>query len=246
MVTRGENERLTRVEGDAPMGRLIRDHYWLPFALSSHLVYEAGPLPVRLLGENYVAFRAEDGRIGFLDELCPHRRASLAARARRGQRRALHLPRLEDRRLGLRRRVPEPGRPPRAVRRQRPGRPLPGARGGRDRVGLAGRRRPAAVPRPAVSRTTRALSGACRMSRATGSRVSRAPSTPHTSGSSTRPGTARDRQAARARQPRPRPRPAARPTRPRRAPYGMRAAALRADRRRRHLRPRSPNTSCRS
>ena len=33
---------------------------------------------MRLLGENYVAFRAEDGRIGFLDELCPHRRTSLA------------------------------------------------------------------------------------------------------------------------------------------------------------------------
>ena len=32
---------------------------------------------MRLLGENYVAFRAEDGRVGFLDELCPHRRASL-------------------------------------------------------------------------------------------------------------------------------------------------------------------------
>jgi phthalate 4,5-dioxygenase len=32
---------------------------------------------VRLLGDNYVAFRAEDGRIGFFDELCPHRRASL-------------------------------------------------------------------------------------------------------------------------------------------------------------------------
>jgi nitrite reductase/ring-hydroxylating ferredoxin subunit len=29
------------------------------------------------LGEHYVAFRAEDGRLGFLDELCPHRRSSL-------------------------------------------------------------------------------------------------------------------------------------------------------------------------
>ncbi len=35
-------------------------------------------MPVRLFGEHYVAFRADDGRIGFLDELCPHRRASLA------------------------------------------------------------------------------------------------------------------------------------------------------------------------
>ena len=42
MVTREENALLTRVEGDAPMGRLMREHYWIPFALSSHLVHERG------------------------------------------------------------------------------------------------------------------------------------------------------------------------------------------------------------
>ena len=79
MVTAIENEKIRlAVEGDAPMGRLMRDNYWLPFALSSHLVHGEAPTPVRLLGENYIAFRAEDGRIGFFDELCPHRRASLA------------------------------------------------------------------------------------------------------------------------------------------------------------------------
>lgn len=77
MTTQAENETMTRIEGDAPMGRLMREHYWLPFALSEQLLPGAGPLPVRLLGDNYVAFRAEDGRIGFLDEQCPHRRASL-------------------------------------------------------------------------------------------------------------------------------------------------------------------------
>jgi nitrite reductase/ring-hydroxylating ferredoxin subunit len=77
MLTRSENDLLARVEGAAPMGRLMRKHYWLPFALSSHLEPAGAPLPVRLLGENYVAFRAEDGRVGFLDEHCPHRRASL-------------------------------------------------------------------------------------------------------------------------------------------------------------------------
>jgi phenylpropionate dioxygenase-like ring-hydroxylating dioxygenase large terminal subunit len=68
---------MTRIEGDAPMGRLMRDNYWIPFALSAHLVHGDAPMPVRLFGENYVAFRAEDGRVGFLDELCPHRRSSL-------------------------------------------------------------------------------------------------------------------------------------------------------------------------
>ena len=77
MVTHAENELLTRVEGDAPLGRLMREHYWIPFALSENLVAGDAPTLVRLFGEHYVAFRAPDGRIGFLDELCPHRRASL-------------------------------------------------------------------------------------------------------------------------------------------------------------------------
>ena len=192
MVSQVENELLTRVEGDAPMGMLMRDHYWLPFAPSSHLVSTDGPLPVRLLGRELrrVPRRGRPHRLPRRAVPAPAR--VVGARARRGQRSALHLPRLEDRRIGLRRRVPEPGRPPRAVRRQRPGRPLPGARGGRDRMGLAGRRRPAAVPRPAVhlGQGAARLAARCRRSRATGCRVSRAPSTPHTSGSSTRPGTA--------------------------------------------------------
>lgn len=68
---------MTRVEGDAPLGRLMREHYWVPFALSANLSPGNPPAAVRLLGRNYVAFRAADGRVGFLDEHCPHRRASL-------------------------------------------------------------------------------------------------------------------------------------------------------------------------
>ena len=78
MVTREENELMTRVEGDAPLGRLMRDNYWIPFALSENLVAGEAPTPVRLLGENFIAFRAGNGQVGFFDELCPHRRASLA------------------------------------------------------------------------------------------------------------------------------------------------------------------------
>jgi nitrite reductase/ring-hydroxylating ferredoxin subunit len=77
MVTQLENDRMTLVEGEAPMGRLMRENYWVPFALSAHLDYRLGPTPVRLFGQNYVAFRSEDGRVGFMDERCPHRRASL-------------------------------------------------------------------------------------------------------------------------------------------------------------------------
>jgi phenylpropionate dioxygenase-like ring-hydroxylating dioxygenase large terminal subunit len=77
MVTSAENDLLTRVEGDAPLGRLMRENYWVPFALSENLMAGDAPTPVRLFGDDFVAFRAADGRIGFLDELCPHRRASL-------------------------------------------------------------------------------------------------------------------------------------------------------------------------
>ncbi|GJL83412.1 MAG: ring-hydroxylating oxygenase subunit alpha [marine bacterium B5-7] len=77
MMTAEENDLLTRVVGDAPMGQLMRRH-WIPAALSEELSEPDGkPLRVRLLGDNLVLFRDSEGRLGALDELCPHRRASL-------------------------------------------------------------------------------------------------------------------------------------------------------------------------
>lgn len=78
MLTREENDLLTRVEGDAPMGGLMRRH-WLPVCLSEEVAEVDGtPARVRILGENLVVFRDSDGRVGVMDEQCPHRRASLA------------------------------------------------------------------------------------------------------------------------------------------------------------------------
>lgn len=77
MLTHEQNERLTRVEGDAPMGRLMREHYWIPALLSAQLEPDGAPQRVRLLGEDHVAFRASDGRVGFFAEACPHRGCSL-------------------------------------------------------------------------------------------------------------------------------------------------------------------------
>jgi len=78
MLTKEQNQRLTLVEGDAPMGRLMRENYWLPFSRIGGLKFDKMPTRVRLLGGDYVAFRAEDGRVGFIDERCPHRGASMA------------------------------------------------------------------------------------------------------------------------------------------------------------------------
>lgn len=77
-LTQSENERLVRVEDRAPMGRLLSESYWLPATLSQCLVSDGAPRRVKLLGQNLVAFRSTDGRIGIFDEACPHRRVSLA------------------------------------------------------------------------------------------------------------------------------------------------------------------------
>jgi len=78
MLTREQNELLCRVEGNAPMGGIMRRH-WLPLCLSEEIAERDGaPVRARLLGEDLVAFRASDGRLGVLGEYCLHRRASLA------------------------------------------------------------------------------------------------------------------------------------------------------------------------
>lgn len=77
MLTIEENELLTRVTGDAPMAQLMRQH-WTPVCLMEEVAEPDGkPLRVEVLGESYVAFRDSKGRLGMLDELCPHRKASL-------------------------------------------------------------------------------------------------------------------------------------------------------------------------
>lgn len=76
-LTREENVCLTHVTGTAPMGRFLAANYWMPAIQSYRLTAGGMPLRVRLLGRTYVAFRADDGRVGLFDEHCPHRRVSL-------------------------------------------------------------------------------------------------------------------------------------------------------------------------
>lgn len=77
MLSREDNETITRVGPGTPMGELMR-RYWVPALLSTE-VSEAGgaPVRVRLLGESLVAFRDTEGRVGLIDEHCPHRGASM-------------------------------------------------------------------------------------------------------------------------------------------------------------------------
>ena len=78
MLSKEDNETLVRTSAGTPMGELIR-RFWIPALLSSELPEPDGtPVRIRLLGEDLVAFRDSDGRVGLLEEHCPHRRASLA------------------------------------------------------------------------------------------------------------------------------------------------------------------------
>jgi phthalate 4,5-dioxygenase oxygenase subunit len=77
MLSREENELLTRVGRGTGMGETMR-LYWVPALLAREIAEPDGPpVRVRLLDEDLVAFRDSEGRIGLVDEYCPHRRASL-------------------------------------------------------------------------------------------------------------------------------------------------------------------------
>lgn len=76
MMTQEEMDLLTRTGPGTPCGELMR-RYWQPVALSEELA-EGRPLPVRLLGEDLVLFRDDQGRLGLLGLHCSHRGADLS------------------------------------------------------------------------------------------------------------------------------------------------------------------------
>ncbi len=78
MLNSHDNELLCRVGPGTPGGAMMR-RFWHPVCTSAQLpAPDSAPLRVRLLGEDYVAFRDSNGQVGFLEELCMHRGASLA------------------------------------------------------------------------------------------------------------------------------------------------------------------------
>jgi phthalate 4,5-dioxygenase len=76
MLSREDNEALTRTGPETPMGRLMRLH-WFPFMAAKELAAGGPPKRVSLLNERLVAFRGRDGGVGLLEEFCPHRGVSL-------------------------------------------------------------------------------------------------------------------------------------------------------------------------
>jgi 5,5'-dehydrodivanillate O-demethylase len=76
MLTRHENDRLTRVGPGTPAGELLR-RYWQVLCPTRALHGDADRKRVRALGENLVVFRRSDGTYACVQERCPHRSASL-------------------------------------------------------------------------------------------------------------------------------------------------------------------------
>lgn len=77
MLTAEENRTLTRTGPGTAMGNVMR-RYWMPALLSRELPEPDGPpLRVKLLGEDFIAFRDSDARVGIVEPYCPHRGADL-------------------------------------------------------------------------------------------------------------------------------------------------------------------------
>ena len=67
MLSREDNELLTRVDRGTPMGTTMR-RYWIPALLAWELpAPDCPPVRVKLLGEELVAFRDTQDRIGLID-----------------------------------------------------------------------------------------------------------------------------------------------------------------------------------
>jgi phenylpropionate dioxygenase-like ring-hydroxylating dioxygenase large terminal subunit len=77
MLSIEDNQLLCRVGPGTPVGNLFRE-YWLPAVRSDELpAPDCPPLRLKLLGEELIAFRVTSGKIGIIQNACPHRGASL-------------------------------------------------------------------------------------------------------------------------------------------------------------------------
>jgi 5,5'-dehydrodivanillate O-demethylase oxygenase subunit len=76
MLTKEQNEYLTRVGPGTPGGELMR-RYWHPIYTEVQL-RDKPVRKVRILGEDLVLYRDRSGTLGLVQERCPHRMTSLS------------------------------------------------------------------------------------------------------------------------------------------------------------------------
>jgi len=77
MLSKEDNDLLTRVGPGTAMGELMRQ-YWVPALPAAEFPSpDSPPKRMKLLGENLVMFRDSNGNVGCFKESCPHRGASM-------------------------------------------------------------------------------------------------------------------------------------------------------------------------
>ena len=77
MLSKENNDLLTRTGPGTPMGTLMRS-FWTPAMTAREIPPpDEPPRRLQLLGESLIVFRDSAGRIGVMEEHCPHRGASL-------------------------------------------------------------------------------------------------------------------------------------------------------------------------
>lgn len=77
MLTATDNDLLTRTGQGTAMGEYFR-RFWQPVALAREMpAPDSPPIRVRVMGEELVAFRNTDGRVGLIEPHCAHRGADL-------------------------------------------------------------------------------------------------------------------------------------------------------------------------
>jgi nitrite reductase/ring-hydroxylating ferredoxin subunit len=77
MLTTTDNDRLTLTGAGTEMGEYFR-RYWQPIALSRELAQpDSPPIRVKVMGEELLAFRDTQGRVGLVEPQCAHRGANL-------------------------------------------------------------------------------------------------------------------------------------------------------------------------
>jgi phenylpropionate dioxygenase-like ring-hydroxylating dioxygenase large terminal subunit len=77
MLTKERSDLLTRTGRGTPGGELLR-RYWQPVAFRKELPQDGAPLPIKIMGEELVLFRDDQGRPGLLAINCCHRGSDIS------------------------------------------------------------------------------------------------------------------------------------------------------------------------
>ncbi len=77
MLKKELNEELTQVGKGTPGGELLR-RYWQPFALAGDVDDENSIKKIKVLDEELILIKKDDGGFALMGEKCPHRGASLS------------------------------------------------------------------------------------------------------------------------------------------------------------------------